>query len=96
MPIERTRKLAMAALLPLLLGACEHGMYEMNGEASSFGEANRQTMLAQTVDPDPVYEEPLESSGDHAAQAVDRYSTDKVKKPDTIRATSGAKGSGGS
>jgi hypothetical protein len=83
----------LAAGCALLLGGCEHGFREsMNKDAAGFGEANRQTMMAQVVDPDPQYDKPLETSAEHAAQANDRYHKDKVKKPERIKSTSGVGG----
>lgn len=47
-----------------------------------FGEANRMTFAAMVVDPDPQYDTPIpESSAAHAAAAIERYNTDKVKQP---------------
>lgn len=70
-----------------------------NGEIdeADFGEANRQTMAAQVIDPDPQYDEPMATSGDHAAQAIERYRTDSVKQPDSIssRSLGGGGGNGG-
>ena len=85
--------LALAAL-PLLAG-CETGMAGRGEPASTFGEANRQTMLAQVVDPDPQYEflDP-ETSAEHAAKAVERYRKDAVKKPERVKSTSGIGGGG--
>jgi hypothetical protein len=85
------RILAALAALPLLAG-CEHGIGKSADAASGFGEANRQTMMAQVVDPDPQYDKPLETSAEHAAQATDRYHKDKVKKPERIKSTSGVGG----
>ncbi len=85
------RLLAALAALPLLAG-CETGFRDPKGEISTFGEANRQTMMAQVVDPDPQYDKPLETSAEHAAQATDRYHKDKVKKPERIKSTSGVGG----
>lgn len=105
----RSRLAAAGALAALLaLSACahdgEHGPngYPYMGGPDNFGEANRVTMAAQVVDPDPQYDTAIaDSSGDHSAKAVERYRTDKVKKPDKVRtsstATSGSSdgGSGG-
>ena len=82
---------AMAGLV--LLGACEHTLNEP-ANAAKFGEANRMTMMAQVVNPDPVYDQPMRSSGESAAQAVERLRTDKVKKPERVRSTQ-VQGSGG-
>ena len=50
--------------------------------------------LAQVVDPDPVYETEMTTSGEHAADAVERYREGTVKQPDSIRTTDGGEGSG--
>ena len=92
MNIDRLTWLALAAL-PLLAGcAADDGI----ASASAFGEANRQTFAAQIVDPNPQYEflDP-ETSGDHAAQAIDRYRKGTVKQPERVRSTSGGAGKGG-
>ena len=94
MTIDRLRWLMLAALP--LLAACEHDFAGMGKPASTFSEANRQTMMAQVVDPDPQYEylDP-ETSALHAAQAVERYRTDKVKRPEKVRSTQSSGGGGG-
>ena len=94
MTIDRKLLAATLVLAPLLAG-CETGFRDPNGEVTTFGEANRQTMMAQVVDPDPQYDQPLATSADHAAQAVDRYRKDGVKKPDRVSASSVKGGSGG-
>lgn len=93
---------AVAALAALLaLSACAHdgasgpnGMPYMGGP-DNFGEANKVTMAAQVVDPDPQYDTAVpESYAEHAGQAAERYRTDKVKRPDKVR-TSDVKAEGG-
>jgi hypothetical protein len=91
---RRLRSLVVVGGLMLLAG-CEHSLTEPK-DAASFGEPNRQTMLAQVIDPDPQYDTATPpSSGEHAAQAIERYRTDKVKKPERIRTTQGASGGSG-
>lgn len=83
-------KAAVCALLLAspLLAACAHDLANGGEEVSTFGEPNRQTMMAQVIDPDPEYEFNVhDSSAEHAAQAIERYRADKVKQPDTIRST---------
>lgn len=83
MNIDRLRwtyAIALGGTAALLLSGCETGMNTPPG-AASFGEPNRQTMMAQVIDPDPQYDEAATSSAEHAAQAAERYRTDKVKKP---------------
>lgn len=82
------RALATISLLaaPLLTGCAHDGTHV--APASSFGEANRQTMLAQIVEPDNAYDTVVApSSAGKAAQAVDRYRRDTVKKPERVRST---------
>ena len=88
------RPLGLAALL--LLGACRDDLESTGEPLSEFGEANRQTMLAQTVNPEPEYDTAIPpTSAGHAAQAIDRYATDRVKKPERVRSTEST-GSGSS
>lgn len=93
MNIETCKRFAVLLALPLAAGCAEQSIYERPGDAA-FGEANRQTMMAQVIDPDPVYETELVTSGDHAAAAVERYRGDQVKQPDTIRTTDVGSASG--
>jgi len=64
----------------------------------NWGEAFRQTMAAQIIDPNPQYDTAVpKSSGEHAAAASERYRTDKVKRPDKVSSSSvGRQASGGS
>ena len=64
-------------------------------EDTSIGEALHMTLAAQVIDPNPQYEylDPS-TSGQHAAQAIERYRTDKVKKPERISSTSRGSSSG--
>lgn len=84
-------KLLIAGLALLLIAAGEprqpNGKPYMGGP-DNFGEANRQTMAAQVVDPAPVYDTLVpETSGHHAAEAINRYRTDKVKPPQREKTT---------
>ncbi|AZI38140.1 hypothetical protein EGO55_05175 [Caenibius tardaugens NBRC 16725] len=88
------RGLWAVAATSLLAGcASVPSIFEQPGDAA-FGEANRQTMMAQVIDPDPVYDGPMVTSGDHAADAIDRYRTDTVKQPETISTTENLTGGG--
>ena len=91
----RINNLAVCAGLAVLLGGCATMTPAGKTEATTFGEAKNMTMAAQIIDPDPQYEflDPV-TSGLHAAQAAERYRTDKVKRPERISSTissSGAK-----
>ena len=95
MNTDRFKRAAWLAALPLLAGcASVPSVLEEPGDAA-FGEANRQTMMAQVIDPDPVYDGPMVTSGEHAAQAIDRYRNDAVKEPDTISTTTAVSSGGG-
>ncbi len=84
MSIEYSRLAGIVAASLALASCASNALFEEPGDAS-FGEANRQTMMAQVIDPDPQYDELVPvSSGEHAAAAVERYRTDKVKQPDTV------------
>ena len=83
MNIDRVRWLLLAAI-PLLAG-CEHDIAGLGRPASTFGEANRQTLMAQVVDPEPEYDTLVpNTSAERAAQAIDRYRKDAVKVPEGI------------
>lgn len=89
MPIDqlnpRRARWAVMAALPLL-AACQSDLAAIGKEPlSTFGEANRQTMMAQVVDPDPQYDtlNPA-TSAEHAGQAIERYQKGSVKKPERI------------
>lgn len=57
---------------------------------ATLGNAVRSTMAAQVVNPEPVYDDPIPTTdAAKAAAAVDRYRSDQVKQPDTIRTTAG-------
>lgn len=90
MYIDQLRTLGVFGLC-FWLAACatpEDGTPPYMGGPTNFGEANRQTMAAQIIDPTPVYDTLVpESSGAHAGQAVERYRTDKVKLPVNPRAS---------
>jgi len=91
MNIDRRFWLA-AALLPLL-ASCEHDFAGVGIPKSSFGEANRQTMMAQVVDPDPEYDTiNPPTSGARAGMAGERYRTDKVKKPERVKSNASVGG----
>ena len=92
MNTDRARWLLLGGLA--LLSACQTD--EMGGgkPVSTFGEANRQTMMAQVVDPDPEYDTiNPPTSGERAGMAGERYRADKVKKPERVRSTQGGSGS---
>lgn len=92
-------KVPAMLIAALALAGCQHGAdtgLPYLGGKDNFGEANRMTMAAQIIDPDPVYDTLVpETHGEHAGQAVERYRTDKVKKPDRTKTTDAIIDSGG-
>ncbi|GAA4641445.1 hypothetical protein GCM10023115_00140 [Pontixanthobacter gangjinensis] len=71
-----------------MLGGCAtYGTVEGKYDTEAFGEANRQTYAAMIVNPEPVYDEEMETSAEHAADAAERYREDKVKQPDKTSST---------
>ena len=88
MTTDRIRLALAIAALGLTSACADKSIFDAPGDAS-FGEANRQTMMAQVVNPEPEYDTEMTTSGDHAQQAIDRYRKDQVKQPDTISTTDG-------
>lgn len=80
----------MLALSSLAMAACTPNDPTMGG-------AVRHNYALQVIDPDPQYAgTPIEGTfGDKGAAAMERYRTDKVKPPKSIRTTSGISGGGG-
>ena len=92
----KSRRILLAIAGGLALSGCASthtGMLEPIDPAD-FGEANRQTYAAMVIDPDPQYAEPLATSAEHAADAIERYRDDAVKQPERTSSTEGS-GSGG-
>jgi hypothetical protein len=82
------RLLSGLAATALLAGCMGDDLASTGKPASSFGEANRQTMMAQIINPEPEYDTLVPpSSAQHAAQAIDRYATDRVKQPERVSST---------
>jgi hypothetical protein len=76
--------IAMAAAALGLSGCATYGNLDGAYDPQAFGEVNRQTYAAMVVNPEPVYTEDAVSSGEKAADAVERYRDDKVKQPDRV------------
>lgn len=85
----------VALVCASLLSGCQTGNDGEIRSAAAFGEASRQTLMAQVVDPDPQYEylDPA-TSGQHAAQAIDRYRNGAVKQPEKVTSTQISGGGG--
>jgi type IV pilus biogenesis protein CpaD/CtpE len=63
----------------------------------TFGGAVRSNYAQQVINPEPRYEGTLVEGGEgtRSAAAVERYRTNKVKEPKSIRTTSGTGGGSG-
>ncbi len=93
----KTKGLAILALASFSAGCTTIADREFVGvQDPGFGDANRATFAAMVINPDPQYADPIPpTSAEHAAQAIERYRTDKVKQPERIDTTSVTSGSGG-
>jgi hypothetical protein len=71
-----------------LLAACETGGgTDFEGDAG-WGEANRQTMAAQVINPNPEYTDPIPpTSADNAVDAIDRLREGRVEQPERVSTT---------
>lgn len=82
MAIDRIRLAMGLGILVGVAGCTSSGDLKLGAE-DNFGEANRQTYAAQIINPNPEYTEPFApASGAKAAQAIERYRTDKIKQPE--------------
>ena len=81
MTFDRIRLAVVLGLAVSAAGCTSDGGLKQ-GRADNWGEAYRQTLAAQIINPAPEYDTPfVASSGAKAAQAIERYRTDKVKQP---------------
>ncbi|PKP86347.1 MAG: hypothetical protein CVT78_13795 [Alphaproteobacteria bacterium HGW-Alphaproteobacteria-17] len=75
------RRTVVVAALALVAAGC-------TPTDATFGNAVRQTMAAQVVDPDPQHDGAIPTTeAAKTAAAVKRYRSDTVKQPDSIRTT---------
>lgn len=80
--------IASCALMAALGGCATYTSVEAGRlDPEDFGEANRMTYAAMIVDPDPEYDEPMEGSGERAADAVKAYSEGNVEEPARVNST---------
>lgn len=76
-----SKLLLLASASALALSACATGYKDIGQEDLALGESVRYNAAVQTINPDPIYPEGSAmpgDNGDHGAQAVARYRTDKV------------------
>jgi hypothetical protein len=89
--------IALTGTAILLSGCTSVADKEMMGfQDPAWGEANRQTMAAQVIDPDPQYDTAIPpTSAENAVNAVERYSDGAVEQPDRTSTTQGVAGGPG-
>lgn len=88
---------AFALAVPLVAGCTTSTSMKYGADDEGWGEANRQTMAAQIIDPAPQYDYAVpETAGEHVANAVERYRQDKVKRPERVKTSSISTGGGSS
>ena len=88
MPIKFGRLAVTALGLSLVAGCTTSSSMHFGADAEGWGEANRQTMAAQIIDPAPHYDHAVpETSGEHVEKAIERYRTDTVKQPERMKTT---------
>ena len=93
----RTDLILLAATAALALAGCAtDGKQALNSAGDQhFGEAFRQTLASQVIDPTPEYETAMTATGVQAAAAQDRYAKGTVKQPDRVRTTNAGNTGGG-
>lgn len=96
MSIDFGRVLVAVIAIQFVMGCTTSSSAVHGADDVGWGEANRQTMAAQIIDPAPQYDTAIpETSGEHTAKAIERYRKDTVKRPERVK-TSTVGQSGGS
>lgn len=103
--MKDARLVVIGVALLVTLGACERYLSEdyINADfvqpwveprvvtGPGYGDATEQNWAVQVVDPEPeLATGPLPMDGQRAADAVERYRTGKVTKPEEVLTTGGA------
>ena len=86
----------LAAAMILMLSGCTSPGRETGAGDPFLGESVRYNAAVQTINPDPVYTDGMAQpgdSGEHGADAVERYRTDNVKPVQTMQTTGNKTGS---
>jgi hypothetical protein len=82
MNIKTMRHAAILLCCGLVAACNEEGPPPL--ASASFGEATRQTFMAQVIDPDPQYDQAFTGDAGNAARAIDRYRHDEVQQPERM------------
>jgi hypothetical protein len=89
-------KLMAALVFATVMAGCSDRL-ALNQEPSTFGNAVRHNIEAQTVNPMPQPAAgPIPMDGSRAAGAMERYQTDHVKQPRSLQTTTVIQGGSGS
>jgi hypothetical protein len=91
------RRVIIAAISFVALGACNTAHRNIGMEDPAIGEAVKYDAALQTINPDPIYPAGAAQPGDNGelgAKAAKRYRTDTVKQVETMQTTSGGSGGG--
>ncbi|MFL0357713.1 hypothetical protein ACI5KX_14715 [Erythrobacter sp. GH1-10] len=84
-----TKSIAIVTVSALALSACAVSDKEFMGyQDPTWGDANRATMAAQVINPNPEYDTLVpETSAQNAVNAIDRYREGTVEQPERISTT---------
>lgn len=95
MAIETVKIASAVSMIALLAGCASTQGRVATVRQDNWGEANRQTMAAQIINPSPDYgDTPMLTAGDQVAGATARLRTGQVKQPERIKTSkSGTSGS---
>ena len=83
----------------LSLSACTNadGRIDLANTDPTWGDANRMTMAAQVVNPNPEYDNPIPpTSASNAVRAIDAYRAGQVEEVEGVSTSGSGSSSGGS
>lgn len=88
MASDRTRFGLALAAFAIVLTSPAAAKKPKPAQTDNWGEAVRQTMSAQIIDPNPQYDSAVPvSNGERVSAATDRYRAGRVKQPDNVSAS---------
>ncbi|QUL38122.1 hypothetical protein [Erythrobacter sp. JK5] len=84
-----SRQIFVGAALLVGLSGCATADKELLGfQDPTWGDANRATMAAQVINPNPEYDTRIpETTATNAVRAIDRYRDGQVEQPDRVSTT---------
>lgn len=89
--VMNSKSIAILGFAAVVLAGCSVEDKEFLGfQEPSWGEANRATMAAQVINPNPEYDTLVpETSAETGSAAVDRYREGNVKQPERVDTRNG-------